>query len=739
MKKQTIIAAAYLSLIPILIIDKITPPGYVEWILYIIPTIVVALAAGRKASVLFTGICSGFMLLGFYLSPPSILPLRVAIYNRAIGIITLWSVTLLMQLYGRARVKISELVQAKEELKWEKDLLQMIMNSAGKSHLVYLDRDFNFVRVNETYAKTCGYKPEEMAGKNHFDLYPHPENEAIFVRVRNTGVAEEYHDKPFVFPDQPERGTTYWDWTLIPIKDDAGKVLGLVFSLTETTDRKRAEEELRQSESNLARAQAITHLANWEVDIGSNVVRGSQELYRLFELKPGITLDSYTEKFHPDDKMSVMKAINASIHEGQPYHIDYRIVLTSGEIRHVHAQGEVIRDNEARPIRFFGTVQDITERKKAEEKLNRSERLYRAIGESINYGIWVCEPDGRNIYASESFLNLVGITQEQCLNFGWSDVLHPDDAERTIAAWKECVRTGCFWDIEHRFRGVDGQWHPILARGVPVRNEQGEVLCWAGLNLDISSLKKTELSLKERTQQLEAANKELESFSYSVSHDLRAPLRAIDGYSRMLLKKYGPTVSEDAAHLIDVIRGNVKRMGSLIDALLSLAKVQKTDMSVAEIDMDGLAREVWKEIGAANTEHELEFKTAEILPGYGDGTLIRQVLFNLITNAVKFTKDRKPGIIEMSSYREGDKIAYYLRDNGAGFDMVYYDKLFGVFQRLHSNEEYEGTGIGLATVQRIINRHGGQVWAEAKVDEGATFYFSLPLPHTQDVATSEKN
>ena len=157
----------------------------------------------------------------------------------------------------------------------------------------------------------------------------------------------------------------------------------------------------------------------------------------------------------------------------------------------------VVRDGEAGSYQVYTVFHDITEHKRVEEALRESERLYRGIGESIDYGVWVCDPEGRNIYASDSFLTLVGITQQQCSDFGWGDVLHPDDADRTIAAWKECVRTGAVWDIEHRFRGVDGQWHPILARGVPVRNEQGQITCWAGINLDISRLKRSEEALRE--------------------------------------------------------------------------------------------------------------------------------------------------------------------------------------------------------------------------------------------------
>ena len=193
--------------------------------------------------------------------------------------------------------------------------------------------------------------------------------------------------------------------------------------------------------------------------------------------------------------------------------------LRAGDFPNQHENHWLARDGSRRLIAWSNTAivtpagaidsiigigLDITRHKLAEAALERSERLYRAIGESIDYGVWVCEPDGRNIYASPSFLKLVGLTQEQCSNFGWGDVLHPDDAARTIAAWKECVRTGGTWDIEHRFRGVDGQWHPILARGMPVRDEQGKVMCWAGINLDISRLKQAERELFDANQRLQA-------------------------------------------------------------------------------------------------------------------------------------------------------------------------------------------------------------------------------------------
>jgi len=408
----------------------------------------------------------------------------------------------------------------------------------------------------------------------------------------------------------------------------------------------------------------------------------------------------------------------------EPQTCELLMIKKDGELFWVHLEATIAQDADGATVCRV-MLSDATESKRAETALRDSVQIHRAIGESIDYGIWICDADGHNIYASESFLKLVGLTQKQCSIFGWSDVLHPDDAERTMTAWKECTRTGDIWDMEHRFRGVDGQWHPILARGVPVRNERGKITYWAGINLDISNLKKTEVVLEERTKQLLEANKELESFTYSVSHDLRAPLRAIEGYSRMLVKKYGDNLNEDAARMMSVIRSSTEKMGILIDDLLSFSRVLGNSINVSEIDMEMLAREVWEDMRAANPERELEVMITNILPGLGDRSLIRQVIFNLFSNAVKFTRGREPGIIEMSCYAENGKVVYCLKDNGAGFNMAFADKLFGVFQRLHSDEEYEGTGVGLAIVQRIVQRHGGCVWALGEIDKGASFYFTL--------------
>lgn len=234
------------------------------------------------------------------------------------------------------------------------------------------------------------------------------------------------------------------------------------------------------------------------------------------------------------------------------------------------------------------------------------------------------------------------------------------------------------------------------------------------------------LEVESLNNKLEAANKELESFSYSVSHDLRAPLRAIDGYSRMILRREEKNFDGETRRQFSSIRSNVETMGHLIDDLLAFSRLGKQEMTKTHLDMEWIIRDVWQNLITIHPDRNMVLRVEGIQPGMGDRSLIREVFSNLLGNAVKFTRGHEVTRIEVESRVQGEETIYSIRDNGIGFDMQFHDKLFGVFQRLHSPSEYEGTGIGLALVNRIIHRHGGRVWAEGKVDEGATFYFSLP-------------
>ena len=249
-------------------------------------------------------------------------------------------------------------------------------------------------------------------------------------------------------------------------------------------------------------------------------------------------------------------------------------------------------------------------------------------------------------------------------------------------------------------------------------------------------LARTTEVVRKQAAELEAANKDLESFSYSVSHDLRAPLRAIDGYTSILRERCGDALGDENNRVLGKIIENTQRMETLIKDLLAFSQLGRRPISAAEIDMDALAREVTDELRSAPGPQVPQCVLKPLPVGWGDRSLIRQVWLNLLSNAIKFTGTREVPSIELGGSSEETRNVYYVKDNGAGFDMRYYDKLFGVFQRLHSAREFPGTGVGLAIVQRVVARHGGRAWAEGKLGEGATFYFALPKPVRRDPGAS---
>jgi PAS domain S-box-containing protein len=269
----------------------------------------------------------------------------------------------------------------------------------------------------------------------------------------------------------------------------------------------------------------------------------------------------------------------------------------------------------------------------------------------------------------------------------------------------------------------DGTEFPIEISLSPLETEDG-ILVSSAIR-DITDRKQFENTLQEKNMQLQAAVNELDAFSYSVSHDLRAPLRAIDGFSRILLKQYGSLLADEPREYLQMVRDNTMQMGRLVDDLLTFARLCRTPLSKREVPMAAIVEQLLSIARNQSQGRAIDVCVGELPPAWGDPALLKQVFVNLIDNAFKYTRMREQAVIEIGTRQIHGEQVFFVRDNGAGFDMQYSDKLFGVFQRMHRAEEFEGTGVGLAIVQRIVHRHGGRVWAEAAINRGATFYFTL--------------
>ncbi len=364
---------------------------------------------------------------------------------------------------------------------------------------------------------------------------------------------------------------------------------------------------------------------------------------------------------------------------------------------------------------------DITERRKAERDRDR------LFNFSLDMLV-IADFEGRLRQVNPAFSKTLGWTSDELSGQMFLNFVHPDDLERTINAMRDLEAGREVHGFENRYWTRSGEIKWLSWNTFPVLADRVSF----SIARDVTEHKKSEAELHRlnaelgrRATDLELANAELEAFSYSVSHDLRAPLRTIDGFSRILIEEYSAALHQEAQRYLTLVRQGAQQMGRLIDDLLVFSRMGRQALRREPVDTTALVRSVVEELERDGAGRSIAFRVTALPPCVADPALLHQVWMNLLDNAVKFTAAREAADIEVGSSRKNGEIVYYVKDNGAGFDMTYAGKLFGIFQRLHSAKEFPGTGVGLAIVQRIVSRHGGRIWAEAVVDRGATFYFTL--------------
>lgn len=364
-----------------------------------------------------------------------------------------------------------------------------------------------------------------------------------------------------------------------------------------------------------------------------------------------------------------------------------------------------------------GLEQKVAERTAA---LTRQEALFRALAERAPQVVWTADPGGAATYYNQAWFDLVGGRFRDWAGARWLTAIHPEDLPEVKASWQLASASKSQYENIRRLRARDGSYHTMSSRATPVLDERGELAFWVGIDADITEIKAIEAALR-------LSNHELEAFSYSVSHDLRSPLNTIDGFSRLLSKQLPGNVNEKSRHYLSRIQAGVAQMGQLIEDLLSLAQVSRAQLRMEAVDLSALSRRILGEWQARDPERRVAVHIERGLQAHGDSRLLGVVMENLLSNAWKFTSRKAEASISVSQQPDAAGLPVFMvRDNGAGFDMAYVDKLFNPFQRLHAASEFAGTGIGLASASRVIGRHGGRLWAQSEPGGGATFFFTLP-------------
>ena len=499
-----------------------------------------------------------------------------------------------------------------------------------------------------------------------------------------------------------------------------------------------SRDELAKSEERFRIGATSASDLIWDWDIPSGRLDWFGDIDGILGYQHGEfprTIDAWVEAIHNDDIPRVNATLERHLKAGEAYYEEYRIKCKDGTYRYWTDRGTAMRDEKGETYRMIGACSDITERKRAEEALRLANAYDRSLIEASLDPLVTIGPDGKITDVNAATEKITGHSREELIG---TDFMHYfSEPEKAKAGYQQVFQDGFVHDYALEVRDRDGHLTPVLYNASIYRDEAGQVIGVFAAARDITERKRAEEEVRtlnaeleqrvvQRTAQLEAANKELEAFSYSVSHDLRAPLRAIDGFSRVILEDYVGELDDEGKRVLNIIRSNTQKMGQLIDDLLSFSRLGRQDISPSDIRMAELAKGVFEEIKPPANERNLQFNMKTLPIAHGDRSMMKQVFANLLSNAIKFTRPKEMATIEIGGTNDGVENVYYVKDNGVGFDMQYVNKLFGVFQRLHSAEEFDGTGVGLAIVQRIIHRHGGRVWAEGKVDGGATFYFSLP-------------
>ncbi|MDB6123688.1 MAG: multi-sensor signal transduction histidine kinase [Pedosphaera sp.] len=612
-----------------------------------------------------------------------------------------------------------------------KDQYQVLFQNNPLPMWVYDSETLAFLAVNDAALKHYGYSTEEFLNMTILDIRPPedvPRLKAIFPindeadsipKVRKAGIWRhrkkngdlidvDVSSEPVNFEDRPAR----------------------LVLLNDVTELKYSSTQLHLLETCVSRISDVVMITEAEPldEPGPRIVF----INDAFICRTGYSREEAIGRSPrflqgPKTSRAARDRIRRALENKKPIREELVNYTKSGEAIWWEMEIAPILDETGKCTHFVSIERDVTERKKAEKALRQSEARLKEAQRVANIGSWEWNVSERKVAWSDELYRIFGLQPQEfpITADSFLKCIHPDDRPTMRKKVEDMRRNARSFRENYRIVRPDGVVRHILANGEIVNEPTTKAIKLMGTVQDITDRKLVEES-RLQAAKLEAANKELEAFSYSVSHDLRAPLRTIDGFSRMLIEDYAEKLDETGKNYLELIEVAARRMGQLIQDLLELSRVTSSEMYRVEVNLSAIVENIAGELRQMDPERKAVIHITPKLIVHADPRLMRVVLENLLRNAWKFTSKIPEAKIEFGTLEKDGHPVYFVRDNGAGFDMAFAHKLFGVFQRLHTESEFAGTGIGLATVSRIITRHGGKVWAQGEVDKGSTFYFTLP-------------
>lgn len=628
---------------------------------------------------------------------------------------------------------ITERKRAEEALRVKENELEVIFRQTPVM-LTRCSRDMRYRYVSRAYAKMLDRTPEQIAGKPIVEIIGEEAYQTIlpYIKAVLDGQPVEYE----TLINFNNKGGGFLRVNYVPDKDERGQVIGWVATIFDITEQKAAEEKIRRSEALLSEAQQVAHIGSWNWEIETNTVVWSDEHYRIFGLKPQsgvMTYERFLSLVHPEDRATVQERIAESFASGEPYESCFRALQEDGTVRIVQSRGNVIFDKDEKPLRMYGTVQDITERKQWEEALAESEERLRQLVSLMPTGIYTCDSKGRLTFYNRHAAKLWGwepkLNDESVKFCGafrlWNTDGSPVRNDQTPVA--DAIFKGTsVRDLEVVAEQPNGERVIMSINVDPIHDREGRRIGAINVFQDITGRKKAEESIRQYAEELKRSNSDLGQFATIVSHDLKEPLRTISNYAQLLSLKYKDQLDAKGGHFISQILESTRKMSDLIQDLLLYSQAGKKTNNFKEINTQGLCEKAIKSLEISIKESGAQITCHGLPHIFADEIQIVQLLQNLISNAIKFRSQRRL-VIDIRAKVENNEHIFSVSDNGIGIAPQYFTRIFEIFRRLHTEEEYPGTGIGLSICKKFVDNHNGRIWVESEPGRGTTFYFSIPI------------